>query len=63
MLGVNTRTRYRMKALARKRHPSDGGKYQGVFADSRSFRHHYFATRKTPLNTSRILQRSTKGVT
>ena len=26
-------------------------------------RHLYFATRKTPLNSSRVLQRSTKGVT
>ncbi len=35
----------------------------GVFADSRRVRHHYFATRKTPLNTCCILQCSTKGVT
>ena len=35
----------------------------GVFADSRRVRRHYFATRKTPLNTCCILQRSTKDAT
>ena len=35
----------------------------GCIAGSRKHRRHYFATRKTPLNTSRILQRSAKGVT
>ena len=30
MLVVNTRTRYRMKALARKRHPSDGPSHRNV---------------------------------
>ena len=35
----------------------------GCIACSRRVRRHYFATRKTPLNTRRILQRSTKGVT
>ena len=32
-------------------------------ARSKEVRHLYFATRKTPLNTRRTLQRSTKGVT
>ena len=35
----------------------------GCIACSLKHRRHYFATRKTPLNTCRILQRSTKGVT
>ena len=35
----------------------------GCIAGSQEHRHHYFATRTTPLNTCRILQRSTKGVT
>ena len=36
---------------------------QGVLLARRRVRRHYFATRKTPLNTCRILQRSTKGAT
>ncbi len=35
----------------------------GCIAGSLKHRHHYFATRKTPLNTSPTLQRSTKGAT
>ena len=35
----------------------------GCIAGSRMVRYHYFATRKTPLNTCRILQRSTKDAT
>ena len=34
----------------------------GCIACSLKHRRNYFATRKTPLNTRRILQRSTKGV-
>ena len=35
----------------------------GVYCWLAGGQRHYFATRKTPLNTCRILQRSTKGVT
>ena len=35
----------------------------GCIAGSRRVKHHYFATRKTPLNSSCILQCSTKGAT
>ena len=61
-----------------KRHPSDGPFFLAemvpsiVAEDGIALRvycllaggqRHYFATRKTPLNTSRILQRSGKGAT
>ena len=43
--------------------PLGRGNISRCIVGSRKVRRHYLATRKTPLNTCRILQRSTKGVT